>query len=148
MELKAAITKGAPARLIAAFGTMGFADAFLHDVVGTAFGIEDPLRRPAEYCVLEPDITNEADGLIGVGVRLTGASRDGRTPKVFHDAQKALELLVERTTGEALHGTGKSAQIFIVMVLDKEIEVSPGSGRYSNVLESVPKVVRDPALSD
>jgi len=42
------------------------------------------------------------EGRMGVEVRLTGASRDGRTPKQFHDALKALVGVVEKTVATAL----------------------------------------------
>lgn len=136
MKLKAAITRGALPAIVEAFGSDEFADAFLDVVVGKAFGVPNPISRPAEYYVQRPDITNRAGGFIGVEVRLTGVSRDGRTPKVFHDALVALDKLVGVTAAGALKGTDSDVQIFVVMMLDKEIEVSPGSGIYSNVLEA------------
>ena len=141
MKLKAAISDGAPQELIMAYGSRDFAQRFLADVVGKVFGAENPDTRPAEYYVQTPDQTVQVhERLIGVEVRLTGVSREGRAASVFHRALEALDELVTVTAVANLQ-VGQIAQIFVVMMLDKEVETAPGSGIYSNVLEANPKRV-------
>jgi hypothetical protein len=67
-------------------------------------------------------------------------SRNGRKAKQFHDALKDLVRIV-RGTIEAVLQPGQNCQIFCVIMLDGEVETSPGSGHYSNNLESTPEWV-------
>ena len=141
MKLKAAISDGAPRPLIMAFGSKTFTGRFLTEVVGEAFGVQDPLNRPAEYYVQKPDITIQGGEVIGVEVRLTGVSRGTRPASTFHKALKALEQLVEETTRGSLP-SGVSAQVFVVIMIDDEVETAPGSGTYSSVLEAEPTWIK------
>lgn len=140
MKLKAAITDGTPQEVIDELSSKEFAHAFLVAVIGTVFKVDNPLDRPAEFYIQKPDITIQAHTTCGIEVRLTGVSRGTRPASVFHQALSALSVLVEQTVYESLPN-GSGVQIFCVMMLDKEVETSPGSGVYSSVLESEPKMV-------
>ncbi|MBI2051109.1 MAG: hypothetical protein HYT31_04920 [Parcubacteria group bacterium] len=134
MKVKAVISREAPMTLFAAFSSAAFARTFLQNVVSGCLGVKDPAERPAEYYVQEPDPMVAVGGYLGVELRLTGVSRNGRTAKQFHDALKTLKDLAARTITENL--TAGRVQLFVVIVLDGDVETKPGSGQYSNVLES------------
>ncbi|MBI1961502.1 MAG: hypothetical protein HYS45_02270 [Parcubacteria group bacterium] len=120
--------------LFKAFSSEGFARTFLENVLVGCLGAKDPAERPAEYYVQEPDPMVTVGVCLGVELRLTGISRGGRTAKQFHDALKALKDLAARTIAENLK-VGR-VQLFVVIMLDGDVETKPGSGQYSNVLES------------
>ncbi len=136
MKLKAAITDGAPDELFVAFGAAWFAEAFIDRIATKLLGAKRAMSRPAEYYVQFPDRTIAvANCEIGIEVRLTGVSRAGRSPEVFYKMLEELQRLVRETAKQVLPSNVK-AQIFVVVMLDGDIEVQPGSGRYSSVLES------------
>ncbi len=113
-----------------------FASAVLANVIGLALGVKEVLDRPAEYYLQKADIgPSPKEGIMGVEVRLSGASRDGRTAKQFHDAIKYLFKIVKDTVSDALE-PGQKCQVFCVIMLDGEVETAPGSGKYSNNVES------------
>ncbi len=138
MKLKAAITEGADQAIIDAFGSQRFATEFLMEVAEGHLWVNSALRRPAAFYVQKPDVTVNVGGGFGVELRLTGASRSGRTPKQFHEAIQALyNLAVCTISGElAVSGSESRFQLFVVIMLDGQVETAPGSNRYSNVLES------------
>jgi hypothetical protein len=144
MKLKAAITDGAPDELIAAFGSLSFADSFLN-IVENTFGVTDPGLRPAEFYVQAPDRTIAFHPeVFGVEVRLTGVSRGEREPEVFHDALKELERTVAEFIKDALVDAGLTAtriQMFVVIMVDGDVPGVPGSNFYGSVLESTPRWV-------
>jgi len=116
-----------------------FAAAFLTKVVGEHLGAENPLERPAEYYVQKPDWIIQANpGYYGVEFRLTGTTRNGRTPAQFHKALKETHALVKATIREALVAakSGQRIQMFCVIMLDDSVEIVPGSGKYSNIIEA------------
>lgn len=138
VKLKAVITDGAPQPVVEAMCSRGFTATFLVGVVQEILDAKDVLSRPAEFYVQHPDHTIYAgDGRFGVELRLTGVSRNGRTPKKFHDALKNLHAIAKEEIKLALQkcGPGSCVQLFTVLMLDGDIETSPGSGVYSNVLE-------------
>lgn len=142
MKGKAVITDGAPEEIIQAMGSKRFARSFLRDIIGKTLGAENVLERPAEYYLQKPDlVTNANDEFYGIEFRLTGASRDGRTPAQFHKAIKDLHDLINTTVINALKLTksNQGIQTFVVIMLDADIETNPGSGVYSNVIESEAK---------
>ncbi len=119
-------------------GGTDFARAVLTKVMGECLGAENPRDRPAEFMVERPVFVPPTDGSvftknIGVQMRLMGVSRT-RKSKQFHDALKTLEELAARTIAENLKA-GR-AQLFVVIMLDGDVETWPGSGKYSNMLES------------
>jgi len=138
MQLKAVITRGAPEGLVEAFASELFAGNFLKQVVGACLGAQEPIKRPAEFYVQEPDRTVCVNGHIGVELRFTGVSRNGRKAKQFHAALTTLETLARQTISHALTSGGSlmKVQLFCVLMLDGDVETSPGSGQYSNVLET------------
>lgn len=141
MKIKAACI-GVPPLVVEALSGTEFASAALQEVVGEALGVKNVLNRPAEYYVQFADVGPAPKrGMMGVEVRLTGVSRNGRKAKQFHDALRALECIVERTVMKTLD-RGKKCQIFCVIMIDGDVETSPGSGNYSNNLESKPIWVR------
>jgi len=136
MKLKAAMTDGMPGVIVEAMSSREFASSFLEQVVGEALGVEKPHLRPAEFYVQKPDFTINC-GEFGVELRLTGVSREGRKAKQFHDALKALHELARNALQQAVNvkGLQYKVQLFCVMMLNGDVETSPGSGVYSNVLE-------------
>jgi hypothetical protein len=151
VKLKAAISGSAPEPLFEILGSRQFVRDFLNEIVTGCFGIEDPADRPAEYYVQLPDRTlSLVDNIMGVEVRLTGVSRGNRPPKVFHDALKKLEELVIRTIQEALRGLGFKVEVFVVIMLDKDVPLPPKAGseftEYTSVLESEAKWVTDSSV--
>lgn len=140
MKIKAACI-GTPEGVATALSSTPFASAALKSVVGEALGVEDVLTRPAEYYVqLADEGPAPQEGMMGVEVRLSGVSRNGRTAKQFHVALKELERIVESVVEKALE-YGKKCQIFCVIMIDGEVETAPGSGLFSNNLESAAKWV-------
>ncbi len=135
MKIKAACI-GTPQGVAEALSGMAFAASVLHYVIGQNLGVTNVLDRPAEFYVQHAD-TGPAPkrGVMGVEVRLTGATRDGRTPKQFHEALSGLLTIVKETVEEALP-TGQQCQVFCVIMIDGQIETAPKSGKYSNALES------------
>ncbi len=135
VKLKAVITDGAPKLVVAAMSSQVFANRFLNEVVAKILGAENALERPAEFYVQLPDRTIYTRGL-GVELRLTGVSRNGRKASQFHKALAKLHEIAKDALSNALKGrTVYQIQLFTVLMLDGDIETSPGSGVYSNVLE-------------
>ena len=140
MKIKAACI-GTPQEVVDAFSSNPFAASALM-AVGEKLGIHDILSRPAEYYVQKADVgPAPRKGIMGVEVRISGVSRDGRTPKQFHDTLIEIVNIV-RCTIEGRIGSEDECQIFCVIMLDGAIEVSPSSGLYSVNVESKPTVVR------
>ncbi len=147
MKAKAACIGATPA-IVAALSGTPFAARVLTEVVGKALGVEGAMQRPAEYYVQHADTgAAPAEGVMGVEVRLSGVSRDGRSPKMFHEALKSLDAIVQTTVMEALL-PGERCQVFVVIMLDEQIETSPGSRTYSNNLESTAAWVEKPGSND
>ena len=140
MKLKAAATDGLPQSVVDAFGGEKFAEKFLVEIVGDCLGAKNPLDRPAAFYVQHPDVTVRLGDVYGIELRLTGVSRDGRTPAQFHEALKALVALAVETLSRALQESpGLNAlrvQLFCFIMLDGQIENAPGSVHYTSVLES------------
>lgn len=135
MKIKAACI-GTPQDVADALSGSSFASEALSKVVGDALGVKDVLNRPAEYYVQTADVgPAPKEGVMGVEVRLTGASRNGRTPKQFYEAMALLVTIVNKVVAHALPGHMK-CQTYCVIMLDSEIETFPGSGSYSRNLES------------
>ena len=139
MKLKSAITKGTPKRVVDALGSTEFASAFFFQVCEEVLGAEDAASRPAEYYVQDPDVTI-CTGPFGIETRLTGVSRGNRKAAQFHKAIRVLHLLVKETVRDALRQEYTEGlvqiQVFTVIMIDGDIETAPGSGQYSNTLES------------
>lgn len=138
MKYKAAYTRGVPNQVIEALESNEFALALLREISAGCLGAEKPEDRPAEYYVQDPDPTRCANGKWGVEMRLTGVSRSGRSPRVFHKALEQLNALVCTTVATALKeaGSDQMVQVFVVIMLDGDIETAPGSSVYSSNLES------------
>lgn len=139
MKCKAAISDEAPRELFATFGGAPFAREVLDSVIGDALGVENPTGSPGEYYVQHPDKTvTVEDDVWGIEVRLTGVSRGSRKAAQFHRAIDALEAICIEHAVAALADTrdGGRAQVFCVIMLDGDIETAPGSGVYTNVIES------------
>ena len=135
MKIKAACI-GTPERVQAVLSGTQFASQVLSRVVEDNLGVNDVLKRPAEYYVQKADIcTAPNEGMMGVEVRLSGASRNGRTAKQFHTALNSLLEIVANTVAATLD-PGEQCQVFCAIMVDGEVETRPGSGQYSNVLES------------
>lgn len=144
MKLKAAITQGTPESVIEAMGSKKFALLFFKCVCAETLGATRPEARPAEYYVQVPDVTVNTGGYRGVELRLTGVSRAGRTPKQFHDALDVLHEIAGDMIRQALRSASEvnrhvNIQLFTVIMLDGDVEMTPGSGVYSNVLEMTPE---------
>ena len=133
MKGKAVITRGTDEKVIVALSSKKFATSFLTEVLDECLGVYNPLARPAEFYVQEPDYTISI-GEDGIEFRLTGSGRDTRTPAQFHKALKATHALIKSTIREVL--TSGRIQLFCVIMLDGAIETAPGSGKYSNVIEA------------
>lgn len=137
MKIKAACI-GTPDKVRVALSGTAFAGETLSRVIGGALGVENVLERPAEYYVQNADSgPAPQEGFMGVEVRLSGATRDGRTAKQFHRAIAELDSIVSETVRAVLE-QGQRCQVFCVIMLDGEIETAPGSGIYSSNLESRP----------
>ena len=123
-------------RIAGILSSTWFAQEVLTKVIGEALGVEDVLERPAEYYVQSAD-TGPAGktGVMGVEVRLTGASRSGRTPKQFHAAILALDKVVKAAVVQELQGDEK-CQVFCMIMIDGQIETQKGTGDYGNQVES------------
>ena len=132
MKVRACVIGGHP-NLLKAFSSRAFATCVLGEIVKGIFGVHDVFSRPAEYHV-ESAVGGPSpdEEYIGVEVRMTDISRNGRPAKAFHQALKQLEDVADVT---ACQGTTLRCQIFCVLELDGEIETAPGSGKYSSVLE-------------
>ncbi len=138
MKVKPVLTKGMPPEVVKAMSSSKFACWFLDDVVAGALGVTNPIGRPGEFYMQEPDFSVDTGGGWGVELRLTGVSRSGRKAKQFHEAVRRMHFGAKSFLEEALLSAGSSQQIhlFTVLMLDGDIETAPGSGAYSNVLES------------
>ena len=139
MKGKAVVSDGIDKAVLGALRTPQFAEEIIRKVMGGCLGAENPLERPAEYYVQFPDLTIQVkDGFYGVEFRLTGATRNDRTPAQFHKALKVEHEIVKTAVSDALKslGAGVKVQMFVVIMLDGDIETKPGSGVYSNVIES------------
>ena len=138
MKLKAVVTEGTPHPVVEALRTRGFATNFLVQVATEILGAENALARPAEFYVQIPDrtiYTGTGEGY-GVEIRLTGVSRNGRKAAQFHKALAKLHEIAKEKMAKALNNSqGLRVQLFTVLMLDGDIETSPGSGVYSNMLE-------------
>lgn len=139
MKAKPVLTRGVPNALVTAFNSDQFACAVLGKIVGQCLGVSDVFNRPAEFYMQEPDYAVSGGGPMAVIMTLTGVSRDGRTAKQFHDALKALhEMTVDKvqTALDSEHPGYARVQVFTYIMLDGQVETAPGSGKYSNLLES------------
>jgi len=140
MKIKPAVTKGIDSAVVVALDSPDFAGRVLEGVCHDCLGATNVLGRPAEYYVQELDQTVRVGNDYGVEVRLTGVSRNGRTPKQFHEALKRLVELYRKQIYDALVSavSTQRVQLFVVIMIDGDVEVSPDSGQYSNALESDP----------
>ncbi|MEK7120695.1 MAG: hypothetical protein AAB840_01245 [Patescibacteria group bacterium] len=135
MKIKAACI-GTPKEVAKSLSGSKFAEEVLSKVIGEALGVKYVLNRPAEYYVQKTDVgPSPQENMMGVEVRLTGVSRDGRTPRQFHQAMDTLIAIVNKTVSETLP-THMRCQTFCVIMIDGEIETSPGNGSFSSNLES------------
>ncbi|MBI2475327.1 hypothetical protein HYV69_02780 [Candidatus Uhrbacteria bacterium] len=114
-----------------------FAMSFLVDVVTEILGPQSAIERPAEFYVQWPDRTVYTESGFGVELRLTGVSRYGRKASQFHKALAKLHDIAKNEIADALatSACGTRIQLYTVIMLDGDIETSPGSGVYSSVLE-------------
>lgn len=138
MKIKAVVTRGIPTAIETAMLSKELTEKLLSEVIGKALGVEDPLERPAEFYVQEPDYTI-CCGPFGVEIRLTGVTREGRKVAQFHKALERLHALARNTLQEALDMPSVDqmrVQLFCVIMLNGDVETAAGSGVYSNVLES------------
>jgi hypothetical protein len=143
VKIKAACV-GTPQLVVQALSGTPFASMVLSAVIGRSLGVENVLERPAEYYVQDADVGPAPKaGVMGVEVRLTGASRSGRTPKQFHNALKELYRITREAVRQAL-SPGQKCQVFCVIMIDGEIETAAGSGVYSNNLEGPAEWVEIP----
>lgn len=138
MKFKAAYTDGVPPGLVKVLESGEFALTLLRQISAECLGAVKPEDRPAEYYVQTPDVTICANGVLGVEMRLTGVNRNGRAASVFHNALKRLDQVVSKAVSAALREAACDIpiQVFAVIMLDDDIETSPGSGVYSSNLES------------
>ncbi len=138
VKLKAVITNNAPIELFQAFSSADFARSFLRCVAEENLGATNTMERPAEYYVQEPDRSIATGPNIGVELRLTGVSRNGRKASQFHGALHALVDIAEDIISDVLTELkgSEEVQLFCVLMLDGDIETEPGSGVYSSVLET------------
>ena len=139
MKGKAVLSRGIPKAVIDELNNQTFVCCFIEDIIKKQLGAKNPLERPAEYYVQEPDFIIQAVSCYyAVEFRLTGVTRNGRTPSQLHRALNAMHLLVKETIRIALvdSTSEERIQMFCVLMLDGDIETRPGSGEYSTVLES------------
>ncbi len=137
MKIKACVI-GGNFELHNFLSSSSFSLQVLTKVVQNVLKVENAVKRPAEYYLQNADVgPAPTEGMIGVEVRMTGISRDGRPASAFHQALRVLEQVVSETVIFAL-SSGTRCQIFCVLMLDGEIESSPGSGMYTSVLEGKP----------
>jgi len=103
MKGKAVVSKGINNEVICALSSPKFAESFLTTVVGGCLGVDNPLERPSEYYVQEPDVIIQAkEGYYGVEFRLTGCTRNNRTPSQFHKALVAEHELIKEVISKTL----------------------------------------------
>ncbi len=144
MKIKACCL-GTPDAITLALSGTSFASEVLSKVVGEDLGVKNVLDRPAEYYLQMADIgPAPKEGVMGIEIRLTGASRDGRTPKQFHSALKSLVSISTSAVKQAMVDAeirDRGCQVFCVIMLDGPVETSPNSGQYSCNLESSPEWV-------
>ena len=141
MKIKAACI-GTPEAVVEALSSSKFARKVLSQVVRDALGVQNPLLKPSQYYVQNADVGPAAEGgVMGVEVRLTGASRKGRTAEQFHAALNALDRAVGETVFDVLT-PGQECEVFCVVMVDAEVEFPPRSGEYTNTLESAPRWVK------
>lgn len=135
MKLKATITRGAPQGVEHAFAHPDFAMRFLGLVVQNVFGVKGSHLRPAEYYVQEPDmIVPVKPGLWGVILTLSGVSRGNREPKIFHAALEKLSRIAITELQANLAGE-QAVQLFVNIMLDGDVPMSPPSATYSSMVE-------------
>jgi len=101
------------------------------------FDIKQTEKRPAEFCVQLPTSLVKIGNSIGVELRLTGVSRNGRKAKQFHNALETVHSFTKDMIQRFLtnHNDKTKIQLFTTLELDGDVETPPGSGAYSNVLE-------------
>jgi hypothetical protein len=145
VKLKAVVTDGAPEPVVAAMGSKFLAQRFLNEVVIDILAVEDARNRPAEFYVQFPDRSVFTEDGFGVELRLTGVSRNGRKASQFHNALQQLHEIAMDAIAIALKKSETNPemhiQLFTVLMLDGDIETSPGSGVYSSVLEHPAELV-------
>ena len=135
MKIKAACI-GTPERVSHRLSGTKFASWVLSSIAGDKLGATNVLDRPAEYYVQDADVgPANREGVMGVEVRLTGASRNGRTTKQLYSALDTLLNIVVQNV-QAVLEEGERCQVFCVLMLDGEIEYPADSGHYTSVLES------------
>ena len=144
MKIKAVVpgtvpgsTDSVPERLMSAFGGQEFARRVLVEIIGERLGVERVLERSGEYYVQKPDEMVLLEGAPhAVVVTVSGVSRNGRKAKQFHEAHGWLLKIVHETI-EGIFPFDEKAdvQYFVVMQLDDQIELKPGSGTYGTQLE-------------
>ncbi len=137
MKVKAAISSGAPTSVVEALRSPEFVGMVLQRVVQSTLGATDAVNRPAEYYAQEPDFTIPFGEVMGVELRLSGVSRNGRTGAQFHMAAALLVEIASETIAVALAEARSPArvQLFCVVMLDDQIETPRDSGLYSSMVE-------------
>ena len=145
MKLEIVITQDAHPNFATFMSAWHFASCILRNVANEILEIKDANRRPAEFYVETPRFSVQAVNdtrtemlPIGVELRLTGVSRNGRKAKQFHVALNMLHNCAKEQLQDVLESIGnyqRKVQLFTVLMLDGDVETSPGSGVYSNMLE-------------
>ncbi len=135
MKIKAACV-GTPDAVVRALSGKDFSRVVLLAVLGKVLGVSNVLNRPAEFYVQNAD--EGSSDVMGVEVRLTGASRDGRTSEQFRLALAELVRVTKEAIKDALK-PDESCQVFGVIMVDGDVEISPG--KYGPNLESKPEWV-------
>lgn len=132
MKLKAAITQGAPDRVVVRLNAPEFARRVFKEVLGPFLNVLE--MGPAEFYVQEADRTICTKlGSYGCEVRLTGVSaREGR------DYEGALDALTKLYVEEITDTLGEHArmQLFVVIMLDTAALHIDGT--RSTIFESKP----------
>lgn len=137
MKFKAAITSRVPDSVKEALGSPEFAKSVIDRVAEKALGAQNTANRPAEYYMQAPDITINT-GRLGIEVRVTGVSREGRTAAQFERAIETLHWSYASTVKNTLIeiGSEESIQVFVVIMLDGDIDLPACcGGGWGSVME-------------
>lgn len=137
MQLRTVITEGMHAAVVEAFRSEEFATTILRAVVHDCLQASDPIGRPAEYSMLQPETAIRVQGQLGVSVSLSGVTRGVRPTKLFHNALSVLNGLVSRTVITALKDTDSELRVwvFCLLELDEAVEIAAGKGIHSRLVE-------------
>jgi len=140
MKFKAAVTDNAPAGLLERLNSPATAKLLMERVVQSCLHVASGDLGPATHYVQKSDTLIPVSDDVGVVVGLTMVSTmRNRSDQDFAEALTAIDEIYGEILVQEID-KGLTAQLFVAIALDGEVEAPPHmGGRSTNLLETEPR---------